>query len=123
MAEYSREDKIEAITGISNYDENLLDAIPVLAKELKNGKETLESELLGQVMQGINWTVEVLQQAMDVMNEKEKKLDKEVVNGALTELDRAYKLGEPIEIARALEGKMTDALEMICEVGKQFEGE
>lgn len=120
MAEYSREDKVEAIVGIVKYDEKLIDAIPVLARDLKNNKADMDSELLGQVMQGINWTVEVLQQVMDVMDEKEKKLDKDVINGALTELDGAYKTGETVSIARTLEGKILDALEMICEVGKQF---
>lgn len=120
MAEYSREDKIEAIVGIVRYDEKLLDAISLLADDLKSGREDMASELLEQVMQGINWTVEVLQQVMDVMDEKERKLNKELINGALTVLDQAYKSGEATEVGRALERDITDALEMICEVGEQF---
>ena len=71
MAEYTREDKLEAIEAICQYDRKLADAMEILAEELETGVSSSKSEVFGQVVQGVNWTIEVLQQVMDEMNEKE----------------------------------------------------
>lgn len=120
MAEYTREDKIEAIQAICQYDRKLADAMDILAEEMETGVSDMESEVFGQVVQGLNWTIEVLQQVMDVINEKEKKLEKEVVNDALIAFDQACKAEDEDEIISVLRSKLAPAVRSICEVGEQF---
>ena len=120
MAEFSREDKIEAIEGICKYDRKLADAIDAFADELENGDSDKDSEVFGQIVQGVNWTIGVLQQVLDVLDEKERKLDKELINDALTAFDQACKGNDESELVFAMQNKLLPAIEEICEVGEQF---
>ena len=120
MAEFSREDKIEAIEGICKYDRKLADAIEILAEEIETGTSDADSEVFGQVVQGVNWTIGVLQQVMDVLDEKEKKLDKDFINDALTSFDQAYKEEDERELVFTMQRKLAPAIREICEVGEQF---
>lgn len=120
MQESTRQEKIEAITGICQYDRKLIDASKNLADDLESGKETLPSELLGTIMQGINWTVEVLKQTMDVFNEGEEKLEKQMVNDALTAFNEAFGSNDANQIAAAIRASLLPCLERICEIGGKF---
>lgn len=120
MQETKREDKIEAIIGICRYDRKLIDALELLAEDFKWGKETMPSELLGTVMQGINWTVEVLNQVMDVLNEGDKKVEKQMINDALVAFDEAFKSQDENKMAETIEASLIPCLEQICEVCDTF---
>lgn len=120
MEETTREDKIEAIIGICKYDRKLIDAIELLAEDFKTGREKLPSELLGTVMQGINWTVEVLNQVMDVLNEGEKKVDKQMINDALVAFNDAFTGGDEKKLSQTMTASLIPCLEQICAVGEQF---
>lgn len=119
MQEPTRQDKIEAIAGICQYDRKLIDALGDLADDLDSGRETLPSELLGTIIQGINWTVEVLNQVMDVLNEGEEKLERQAVNQALTAYNEAFTSGEVSRIANAIRDSLVPCLELICTVGEK----
>lgn len=120
MQESTRQEKIEAIVGICQYDRKLIDALEDLADDLESGKETLPSELLGTVMQGINWTVGVLNQTMDVFNEGEEKLEKQMINDALVAFNEAYSCDDAGKIAAAIKNSLLPCLERICEIGENF---
>lgn len=121
MQESTRQEKIEAIVGICQYDQKLINALEDLADDLKSGKETLPSELLGTIMQGINWTVEVLNQTMDVFNEGEEKLEKQMINDALVAFNEAFTSSDAGKIAAAIRDSLLPCLERICEIGEKFE--
>lgn len=120
MQESTRQEKIEAIVGICQYDQKLINALEDLADDLKSGKETLPSELLGTIMQGINWTVEVLNQTMDVFNEGEEKLEKQMINDALVAFNEAFTSSDAGKIAAAIQDSLLPCLERICEIGEKF---
>ena len=119
MQESTRQDKLEAIEGICQYDRKLIDALDDLVDDLESGKESLPSKLLGTIMQGINWTVEVLNQVMDVLNEGEEKLEKQMVNDALVAYNEAFASEDGKKIADAIRKSLIPCLERICEVGEQ----
>lgn len=119
MQEPTRQDKIEAIAGICQYDRKLIDALKILAVDFETGKETLPSELLGTIIQGINWTVEVLNQVMDVLNEGEEQLERQMINQALTAYNEAFTSGDVSRIAEAIKNSLVPCLEQICVVGEK----
>ena len=121
MGEITRQDKIEAITGICRYDRKLIDALETLAVDFRTGKEKMPSELLGTIIQGINWTVEVLNQVMDVLAEGENGLEKQMINDALTHYNDAFTSGEEKTIANAIEDYLIPCLEEICAAGERFD--
>ena len=121
MQETTREDKIEAIIGICRYDRKLIDALELLADDFRRGRETLPSELLGTVMQGINWTVEVLNQVMNVLNEGEEKIEKQMINDALVAFNDAFTSENVEQIAQCIDASLVPCLEQICQVGEKFD--
>lgn len=121
MQESTREEKIEAIIGICQYDRKLINGLHTLADDLESGKETLPSELLGTIMQGINWTVEVLNQTMDVFNEGKEKLEKQMINDALVAFNEAFTSNDAKKIAAAIKDSLLPCLEQICKIGEKFE--
>lgn len=121
MQETTREDKIEAIIGICRYDRKLIDALGLLADDFRSGRETLPSEFLGTVMQGINWTVEVLNQVMDVLNEGEDKIEKQMINDALLAFNDAFTAEDVEKIAQTIDASLIPCLEQICQVGEKFD--
>ncbi len=121
MQETTREDKIEAIIGICRYDRKLIDALELLADDFRRGRETLPSELLGTVIQGINWTVEVLNQVMDVLNEGEEKIEKQMINDALVAFNDAFTSEDVEQIAQCIDASLVPCLEQICQVGEKFD--
>lgn len=121
MEEVTREAKIEAIVGICKYDRKLIDTLETVADELWLGKFSLDNESFGKVFQGINWTVEVLNQVMDVLNEGEDKVDKQMVNDALVAFNDAFNSGVAKNVADAIEKSLVPCLEQICTVGEKFD--
>lgn len=120
MSETTREDKIEAIIGICNYDRKLITATKQLAEDFSTGREKLPSEFLDTIMQGINWTTEVLNRVMDVLNEGEKTLEKQMINAALVTFNDAFASGDEKKLADAMTASLIPCLEQICAVGEQF---
>lgn len=121
MQEVTRKDKIEAIIGICQYDRKLIDALESLAIDFRSGKEKMPSELLGTIIQGINWTVEVLNQVMDVLTEGEVNLNKQMINDALIKYNEAFTSGDEKTIANAIDDSLIPCLEQICLAGERFD--
>lgn len=121
MAEISRTEKIEAIIDIGKYDQKLVKAFGILAEELVSGQTDIQSVEFGQVMQGINWTVEVLKQVMDVIQEEPAQLDIVSINDALTAFHNAYAQEDTVQLAAVLRDKMIPAFQQICELGTRYE--
>ena len=120
MEKTLRDDKIESIIGIVKYDRKLIDGATYLAESLSTGQEQLPNQLLDNITQGVNWTVAVLNQVMDVMNEKDEQIDKIFINDALMDFQGALSEGNEIRLAEALRGSLVPALDQICVVGEQF---
>lgn len=120
MAEISREEKIEALRDICEYDKKLIEAFGILADELVSGQTGLQSKVFTQVVQGINLTVEVLKQVMDVVTEEPASLDITQVNEALAAFNAAYESADVASLAAVLKEKMVLAFTQICEAGARL---
>lgn len=120
MEENSREEKIEALAEICEYDKKLAEIFGILSDELVSGQTDLQSKAFGQVMLGINWTVEVLKQVMDVVTEEPARLNVAQVNEALTAFNDAYESADADKVALILKEKMIPAFEEICEAGARL---
>ncbi len=121
MAEISRTEKMEAIIDISKYDQKLVKAFGILAEELLSGRTDIHSVEFGQIMQGINWTVEVLKRVMDVILEEPEQLDIVSINDALTAFHHAYEQEDTVQLAAILRDKMVPAFQQICELGTRYQ--
>lgn len=120
MKVISREEKLEALADICEYDKKLIEAFKILADELESGRTDLQSKVFNQVMQGVNLTIEVLKQVMDLVTEEPAGLDVAQVNAALTAFNAAYEGADVTGLSVILKEKMVPAFMQICEAGAKI---
>ena len=117
--EPTREQVIEAIQGICNYDTKLITACQDIIDDLKAEKLSLLSNVMQYIIQGINWTVEVLNRTIDTFNEGTERLNKEELNSALVSFSTAYESGNGEKVAEAIQNAIIPFLHKVCEAGKE----
>lgn len=118
--EPSREQVLEAIRGICEYDTKLIVACEDIMEDLKTGKITLLSKVMQNIIQGINWTVEVLNRTMDTFNEGTERLNKEELNSALVSFSTAYETGDGVRVAEAIQNHIIPFLHKVCEAAGEI---
>lgn len=118
--EPTREQVLEAISGICEYDTKLIAACEDIMDDLKAGKVTLLSKVMQNIIQGINWTVEVLNRTMDTFNEGKERLNKEELNSALVSFSTAYETGDGGKVAEAVQNAIIPFLQKVCNAGEEI---
>lgn len=101
--EEMRTEKIEALQVLSNFNEKLLQNIPILIKELQGEKLEDTDKFQKSIIDAINWEVEVVNCTLDILNADEENINKELFNSSIMELSEALKLGEDNRIAQAFQ--------------------
>ncbi len=89
----NRQDQIEALQALADYTGRLNTAMEAVAKELCSQKEEDTDEFLKQIIEGINWSIQVVNGTLEFINEDETKLDKEEINDRVLAFSRAYQSG------------------------------
>ena len=117
--EVTREQMVEAIKGICEYDRKLMAACEDILEDLKTGQIGLNSKIMENIIQGINWTVEVLNRTMDTINEEKDRLNKEELNSALVSFSVAYETGDGEKVANAMKNALIPLLLKVCEAGEE----
>ncbi len=118
--EPTREQVLEAIHGIREYDTKLIAACEDIIGDLKTGSITLLSKVMQNIIQGINWTVEVLNRTMDTFNEGKERLNKEELNSALVSFSTAYETGDCGKVAEAVQNAIIPFLQKVCSAGEEI---
>lgn len=118
--EVTREQIVEAIKGICEYDTKLAAACEDVIEDLKSGKVGLNSKIMENIIQGINWTVEVLNRTMDTINEEKERLNKEELNSALVAFSVAYETGDGVKVADAMKNAIIPLLQKVCVAGGEI---
>lgn len=119
--EPTREQVLEAIKGICEYDTKLITACEDIIDDLTTGKITLLSKVMQNIIQGINWTVEVLNRTMDTFNEEKERLNKEELNSALVSFSTAYETGDGARVAEAVQNHIIPFLRKVCEAAQELQ--
>jgi hypothetical protein len=117
METNTRQEKIQAVTEICQYDQKLIDALEAVIETYEGG-EDIPTDWWGRIMQGINYTVEVLNRVMDVL--EENHLDKQKVNDALVAFNDAFSKGDNGELTEVTKTSLIPCLEHICAVGEKI---
>lgn len=115
-----REQTMEAIRGICQYDMKLIAACEDVVEDLKEGKLSLTSKVMQNIIQGINWTVEVLNRTIDTFNEGVERLNKEELNSALVSFSTAYETGDGTKVAEAIKNAIIPFLQKVCDAGGEI---
>ena len=98
-----RVQQMEALEELNNYLKKLLPAVEAIIIELRGDKKADTDELFTAIINGINWTIEVLNRTMDIVNENGEIIDKESINYAINEFSFAIREHNDLNKADVLE--------------------
>lgn len=108
-----RQQQVEALQVAHEYSAKLINGINNVLTELKGNRLLDTDEYLKEIVNGINWLIEVTNKTLEVINEKEVLIDKERVNDAINEFGAALSKKDDEQIAGALETGVLDFLKAL----------
>lgn len=108
-----RELQMETLEEMLIYLEKLIPATESIIIELRDQRKTDTDEFFTAIINGINWTIEVLNRTMDIMNEDEAVIEKDNINDAIFKLGLAIREHNNINIADVLEVNIVPFLSII----------
>jgi hypothetical protein len=105
--------QMEALEELYQYNQKLIPAVESMITELREGRREDTQELLSMIINGINWTIQVLNHTMDIINENGEPLDKEKMNNSIQELGSGLQAQDDLKIADNLEKGIMPLLQII----------
>ena len=108
----TREEKVEALKTLMEFNPKVIHNIKIIIKELSGARMDDTDAFLKDILNAINWEIEVLNGTMDFLNEGKKRIDKESVNTCIVNLGNAIAEKEDAKIAEAFE-KLLPELEQV----------
>ena len=104
IMEDQRREQLEALETLVEYNERVMKNIPILVKELSGQRLEDTDKFLTDVINAINWEVEIVNLTMDVLNEGKVRVAKEEMNEKIIALANALKAKDDAAMAQAFEG-------------------
>ncbi|MDE5781965.1 MAG: molecular chaperone [Lachnospiraceae bacterium] len=98
-----RQQQIEAIEELKNYNKRLVKAVREIIIELKGEDRPDTEDFLKQIVEGINWEIQVVNGTLDYINEDEILLDKEQFNQAVLNHNEAINTKDDTKLAESFE--------------------
>ena len=112
----------EVLQELVSYSEKLIPAVQTIIEELRGNEKTDTGEFLNEVINGINWEIEVYNQCAALINSKSSYIDKKQMIGAVTSLGQSLSSGDNRMVADCFENdflpflnKLTLAAKMVVE--------
>ena len=93
----------EVLRDLISYSENLIPAVQEIIEELRGEGKDDTKEFLGEIIQGINWEIEVYNQCASLINEKSNYIDKREMIQAVRTLGDVLHGGDQSQIADCLD--------------------
>lgn len=97
-----KQQQLMELEGFYIYSQKLIPANETVGGELRGNRQEDTDEYLKSIINGVNWTIEVLNRTMDLINEEETVIDKEKVNSGVLMLGEAIKEKNDEKIANSL---------------------
>ena len=99
----NRQEQIEALEVLKEFNERLLKNIPILVKEVRGERLDDTDAFQKGVIDAMNWEIQVVNGTTEVLNENEERINKEWFNSKIVALAHAIEQKEDEAIAQALE--------------------
>lgn len=98
-----KEQQIEALKAIIEYNKKLVPALEEITKELKGEQKEDTKDYLNHILKGVNWVIEVVNGTQSLIGNEKEVIEKEEVNHIIVNLNQAIKEENNIEIASIIE--------------------
>lgn len=93
----------EVLVELIAYSEKLIPAVQILVEEIRGDEKADTSEFLNEVINGINWEIEVYNQCAALLNSKSNYIDKKMMIAAVTSLGQSISSGNNAKVAECFE--------------------
>lgn len=100
--ENNRSEQVEALKVLEEFNGRLISNMKFLADELSGNRLDDTDKLLKAVIDAINWEIQVVNATMEVLNDGEKRVDKDSFNKSICSLSEAVNSGDDSKMAEQL---------------------
>lgn len=97
-----RAQQIEALEVFKDYNGRLVKSMNSIIPELEGDRKDDTDKFLDEIVKGINWEIGILNGTMELINEKEERINKEEINSSILKLSKALEGKKDSEIAASL---------------------
>lgn len=108
----------EVLKELISYSTNLIPALQSIIEELRGNEREDTNDFLNEVINGINWEIEVYNQCAPLINEKSSYIDKKVMIAAVKSLGEALSGSNNLQIADCLEHEFLPFLNKLALASK-----
>lgn len=117
-----RTQQIEALQDALEYCAKLKNGIKNVTGELKGDRLIDTDEYLKEVLDGLNWLIQVVNATLDLINKDDIQIEKEVVNETVNSLSIALKEKDDAAVADLLEGGIMTFIDKFIVAGEAIVG-
>lgn len=114
MEDNFRQQQIEALEALKDYNIRLVNSMKIIITELREERKEDTDIFQEKIIDGINWEIEVLNGTLSLINEKKERINKVEINKNILELGNAIKSGNDLLIADVFE---KDIIPTFIEIG------
>ena len=87
--ENKREEEIEALEVLVDFNERLIKNMTIIVKELSGKRLDDTDKFLRSIVDAINWEIQVMNGTMELLNEDKERINKESFNSVIVSLGGA----------------------------------
>lgn len=115
-----REEQIEALNAVYEYNTKLSNALNEIVPELRGEKKEDTREYLDHIMKGVNWVIQVVNATLPLINESEEKISKDEINGIVLKINDAFKNEDYIQLADLIETGIIPFIDNVSVIAKDI---
>ena len=110
--ENNREEQMEALNVLVDFNERLVKNMTIIVKELSGERLDDTDKFLKSIVDAINWEIQVMNGTMELLNENKERINKEDFNSVIVSLSDA--------IAEKNDQKMAEEFEKAIGIFEQL---
>jgi hypothetical protein len=115
-----REQQLDALKAMFDYNQKLIPALEEVIIELRGAQKEDTKEYLNYILKGVNWVIQVVNGTKDLINEKEKVVEKEKMNDIIVHLNNSIKEENNMETANIIETGILPFINIISKFAKEI---
>ncbi len=113
----------EVLKELISYSERLIPAVQMVIEELRNKENEDTNEFMNEVINGINWEIEVYNQCASLINSQSNYIDKKAMIVAVTNLGQCLSGDDDLKVAECFEQDFLPFLNKLALAAKMVLGE
>lgn len=121
VTEDTRTQQMEALQTVNEYIGKLIPSMETVAGELSGEKQEDTDAYLQQIIDGLNWVIEIFNGTMSLINEERVMMDKDEINREVLQLSEALIAKNDARVATVLESGILPFLKQFQTISAMYQ--